>query len=213
MFGKYRVYENGDIVSTYFKNPRRLSPSVNMGYLRVSLQIEGTSKYKNFTIHRLVAVAFLGDMSADGLIVLHNDGNKLNNHVSNLRWGSHKDNSNDARIHGKVINGSNQHLSKLKESDIQQIFNMNLEMSSIKIAAIYGVSDVCIRNILHRKTWKHIKSEGNPILHNRGKFHHRSFLTDESIDKIKFLSSKISVRAISKMLGISRTAINRAISL
>lgn len=44
--------------------------------------------------HRLVLEAFVG-ASPDGMWALHYDDNPQNNHVSNLRWGSPRDNMAD----------------------------------------------------------------------------------------------------------------------
>lgn len=63
------------------------------GYLRVN--IGGKHKY----IHRLVADAFFdGDHS--GMCVNHIDGNKLNNHISNLEWCDTVDNVRHAQETG-----------------------------------------------------------------------------------------------------------------
>ena len=43
-------------------------------------------------VHRIVAEAFLDEPSNKDWTVNHKDGNKLNNHYSNLEWISHSDN-------------------------------------------------------------------------------------------------------------------------
>lgn len=68
------------------------------GYRRVDFHFNGIKKH--FTIHRLVAISFLGDKSHEGLIVCHEDGDQLNNNVSNLRWDTHSSNMKDKVIHG-----------------------------------------------------------------------------------------------------------------
>lgn len=59
-----------------------------LGYLRVGLSRDG--KEKKFLIHRLVADAFIG--KNNGLEINHKDGNKANNHVSNLEWVTRREN-------------------------------------------------------------------------------------------------------------------------
>lgn len=67
-----------------------LTPHLRSGYWGISLPI-GNNKKCTKTIHRLVAEAFLG--VNPGLATNHIDGNKLNNHVNNLEWVTHKENS------------------------------------------------------------------------------------------------------------------------
>lgn len=59
------------------------------GYERISLTSqdeEGTKQLKTYLVHRLVAETFVPN--PNGLeCVLHNDGNRLNNHSDNLSWG------------------------------------------------------------------------------------------------------------------------------
>lgn len=50
-------------------------------------------------VHTIVAMAFLGD-KPEGLEICHNDGNKQNNRVSNLRYDTHRSNELDAIKHG-----------------------------------------------------------------------------------------------------------------
>ena len=66
------------------------------GYLVVLLHYRGS--YKTKAVHRLVAEAFIDN--PDNLpVVNHIDGNKLNNHVSNLEWCSYAQNSSHAVRH------------------------------------------------------------------------------------------------------------------
>ena len=61
---------------------RKLKPGIDKyGYYRVTFSIY--SKRKSYYVHRLVAMAFL-DSYSDSLQVNHKDGNKLNNHYTNL---------------------------------------------------------------------------------------------------------------------------------
>lgn len=63
---------------------RMLKPSLNWcGYYRVMLSARTVKKERK--IHALVARAFIGPRPA-GLQVNHKDGNRLNNHASNLEY-------------------------------------------------------------------------------------------------------------------------------
>lgn len=73
----------------------------NRGYLSVCLAGDKRkTKYgkvvvmKTFCVHRLVAMAYIR-MPKKGEEVNHKDGNKFNNHVSNLEWMTHKENTVD----------------------------------------------------------------------------------------------------------------------
>jgi hypothetical protein len=93
-FPQYLVREDGRVW-----NKRRCSwirpVEKKNGYLQVALCYNGqTSRY----CHRLVATAFLGD--GNGLEVNHKDGNKRNNHYTNLEWVTHQQNMDHAKEHG-----------------------------------------------------------------------------------------------------------------
>lgn len=59
------------------------------GYMVVNLTSE--KGQRSFAVHRLVAMAFIKN-PRQAPEVNHKDGNKLNNHVSNLEWVTHQEN-------------------------------------------------------------------------------------------------------------------------
>ena len=81
------------------------------GYKVVNLKRNG--KQKLFTIHRLVAKAFIPN--PDNLpCVNHKDENKANNYANNLEWCTHEYNNNygTCRIRSAVSNVNNPKISK-----------------------------------------------------------------------------------------------------
>ena len=81
--------------------PRILRATPNgSGYQVVSLY-DAFGRRRLWRLHRAVLIAFTGG-PPDGTHTLacHNDGDRTNNRLSNLRWGSPLDNSNDAAMHG-----------------------------------------------------------------------------------------------------------------
>lgn len=107
----YYITDDGVVLSikqlNRHPNGKILSNTIDrLGYARVTLRINNCDKY--ILVHRLVAEAFIPDKSTfksmpnedrntinlDILEVNHKDENKLNNHVDNLEWCTHKYNSN-----------------------------------------------------------------------------------------------------------------------
>lgn len=86
---------------------RMMKPRVNGdGYWVVDLS--HNSKSIVARVHRLVALAFLGDPEP-GQEVCHRDGDRLNPALENLRWGSRSDNVRDAVEHGTHWNVAKTH--------------------------------------------------------------------------------------------------------
>lgn len=100
-------------------NEKILKPSDNgCGYLVVNLS--KNNKYKMFTVHKLVAVAFvLNDKKLK--CINHKDENKKNNNCDNLEWCTHKYNNNYG-----------DHNKKLSESKCFLIDQYDLEGNFIK---------------------------------------------------------------------------------
>jgi hypothetical protein len=125
------------------------------GYRNVNLS-KGETR-KTFRVHRLVAEAFLGPAPFDGAMVAHNDGNKTNNRISNLRWASALENQADSIRHGTRPKGSEVKLSKLTESAIPEI-RKRAEAGEryASIAKDYGVSVSTISLIKKGRIWGHV---------------------------------------------------------
>lgn len=94
-FDRIVTYSNGRVVR---HAGRILRPaSHRQGYLYVQLNEQGRKQVGR--IHRLVAIAFLGDHP--GLDVCHNDSNPENNRLTNLRWDTVSGNMLDAVALGR----------------------------------------------------------------------------------------------------------------
>lgn len=126
------------------------------GYHQVSLCVRG-KKYSRL-VHRLVAYAFIGPQPTIEHDVLHWDGDRTNNRLENLRWGTPKDNNEDQVRHGTRIVGSRVGSSKLTEQQVQTIrdlWNYGV-LSQLEIAHAVGVHRRTVNGIVRGVTWKHV---------------------------------------------------------
>lgn len=92
-----KVYVNGLGSAGYTgEYTRRLKPTVlkiNYTYKRGKQKYAYTSiKDVTYSVHKLVAMAFLKDDYKPGLVINHKDGNKHNNCVENLEWCTQAEN-------------------------------------------------------------------------------------------------------------------------
>ena len=87
-FEDYSVSNHGRVSND--KRNRVLKGHVHYsGYNRTALYKNKVMFQKR--VHRLVAIAFIPNPE-NKPIINHKDGNKLNNHVNNLEWVTHKEN-------------------------------------------------------------------------------------------------------------------------
>lgn len=113
-------------------------------YSRISLY-DGTRK--SFTVHSLVALAFIGPRP-HGLVVRHIDLDGRNCRASNLEYGTQSQNNVDYRRSGKP-------LKKLMIKDAREIrFLKDAGFTTKDLADAYGVSNVAISYVVRNKFLK-----------------------------------------------------------
>ena len=80
--------------------------SAGGGYPFVKLSNHGKTQVR--TVYSLVAETFIGTRP-EGMEVCHNDGDRTNNHLDNLRYGTSSDNNLDQLRHGTHTNAAKTH--------------------------------------------------------------------------------------------------------
>ncbi len=98
-FGIYKISENGHIVCNIENEDQfeveTLKSKTSKGFYYVVSIFNNKLNKKFMSVHQLVCITFNGPPPSDDKVydVNHKDGNKLNNHYSNLEWLSHSENT------------------------------------------------------------------------------------------------------------------------
>lgn len=178
----YRLYNDGRVYSKI--HHKFIKPNINnQGYLRVSL---GKSTGRVF-IHRLVATHFVQNPNPKEYnLVMHLDNNPLNNHYTNLKWGTQSMNIQQAYDENRIttgykkgignglrgvnhpmygkqgtmlgIKGENHPASKLTNAQYKEILKLRSEGLLLReLSDRFGVSYKTIRNIIKRYNYEDIQ--------------------------------------------------------
>ena len=151
--GKYQINESGVIIN---KNGHVMRSAVgNTGYLRTALEEPNSTHRKNESIHRLVAQTFIPN--PDNLpVVMHLDNDKLNNHVSNLKWGTQSDNVQQALADGRHPKAKHQ-MRVYRKPSAYEVYNEETGDSIIfnsrsELAEAIGYAEISLKNMVgHEK--------------------------------------------------------------
>jgi hypothetical protein len=121
-------------------------------YLSVSAKAINNNKPKTFYLHQLVANVFIGNRP-DNMVIRHLDGNRYNNKVTNLTYGTPEENYADTRKH-KTHKGSNNGRSIFNESSAKAIkYLIEYGIKKQVLADAFGVSLMTIYAINSGRNW------------------------------------------------------------
>lgn len=157
--GLYEISEDGQIWSNYKKG--FLIPRADRdGYLQLALSGGSRGKKIYVRIATLVAWEYLKPPPSTMLdpTINHKDGNRLNNHYTNLEWMERGRNSSIRQNKGV---GSANHEAKLNESQVKEICELliNTNISYKELAEKYHISKSTLSSIKNQKIWKNITSK------------------------------------------------------
>lgn len=130
--------------------------NVQTGYFCVQLWRE--NRRKGMTVHRLVALAFLGRPPSEKYVVAHIDGSRDNNHHANLRWATQKENMADTLVHGTHNRGTRNGQAKLDEICVRAIRKMDaMNIPHRVVAEGFGICRQTVDDIVNGRRWGHLR--------------------------------------------------------
>lgn len=154
---RYVIYNDGRVYSVKHKMFVK-SRANDRGYLRVYIS-KGKRGYGNHVkVHRLVALHFVENPNKYKE-VNHKDGNKLNNHYSNLEWTTRSANIKHAIDNKLLISVHSENHGMAKLTNIQAKAIKEDLKNGIKPKEIAKTYNIGITSIYHIKTgrqWKHV---------------------------------------------------------
>jgi hypothetical protein len=127
------------------------------GYRVVSLYKD--HKARSFRVHKLVMEAFVGPCP-ENMECRHLNGDREDNRLDNLCWGTAVENWADRISHGMDQKGEKNPLAKLnsqKVRDIRILYKSGLRLA--QLSRDFKVTPQTIRDVCMRKTWTHIEDE------------------------------------------------------
>ncbi len=159
---RYITYKDGR--SGYWTDGQRLHPSLsNTGYYYVNLRKDGRLYPRR--VHRMLLETFVEPRPV-GFECRHLDGNKTNNKLENLKWGTPKENSEDMVRHGTsnkgktflYKRGEENPFSRFKNGEVWLIKKI-LSKTSLpqhRIAKMFKTNQTQISQIKRKQIWGHI---------------------------------------------------------
>ena len=148
--GFYKISNYGRILTVKSNTIKKLTIDKHDG--RPYCCLWANNKQAQVRPHKLVLEAFVGKRP-EGMECCHNDGNPQNNHLSNLRWDTAKNNQADRVRHGTTNRGENCGTAKLTGIQVDAI-RQDTRLQRL-IALDYGVRANTISRIKSGVRWKH----------------------------------------------------------
>ncbi|PKE64244.1 hypothetical protein CW683_01325 [Macrococcoides caseolyticum] len=162
--------------------------NTSTGYKKIAL-VDKSGKKKEYKVHRLVLLAFVGKSDLE---VNHKDFNPINNELSNLEYCTSKENINHSYEYGERISAR-----KFKKQIIEDYKN---GLSSTEVAKKYGA---CWKTVN-----KYLLEEG---INKRPNRLYKPHIKTETILKLK--QDGLTHKEISKRLDISLATIKRRLKI
>jgi hypothetical protein len=166
---EYSVSEDGNVCRVMRGPGARpghvLKPWLNRQTQYLFVGLWRDNRGRGIPVHRLVALAFLGQPPSEDHVVAHCDGSRDNNQPWNLRWATQKENVADTVLHGTHNRGARNGQAKLDDNAVLRILGMAVQgIPRRELAQAFGVRRQAIDDIINGRRWKHVTKSNEPPL-------------------------------------------------
>ena len=157
----YEISESGLVRRRWrgghYKAGHLLKGRIIYGY-RYHLLTLNDGTQRGLRCNRIVCEAFHGPSPSADHQAAHNDGDRLNNAASNLRWATRIENEKDKIAHNQIMSGERNGQARLTEEKVSEIRNLYQAggYSYRTLADKYGMSKSAIDHIITKRKWKHV---------------------------------------------------------
>ncbi len=153
-YPEYAISRSGQVWSLKRQRPLRISIG-SYGYPFVNLRCG--SRRSPCKLHTLLLETFVGARPV-GMECRHLDGDPQNNALSNLKWGTKKENAQDTIRHGRhahgVFSGESHPLAFLTREMVDLIRSYYADgVESIEIATMTGLQRSHVYSIVRGRIW------------------------------------------------------------
>lgn len=201
-FPRYEVSDHGRVRSSAYGDPRLLRPGVPRGGYPI-VKLHDGPRTKSVRVHRLVATAFVPN-ALGAPVVNHINGDKTNNHASNLEWVTRAENNRHAVRTG--LSGS----AKLSPEDVEAIREASGERTA-DLAERYGVSVRQINQVRAGGAWG--KARAAQVEDHARRSRGRSKLTEDDVRAIRTRAAAGETRySLCEAYGLSHSAVSHIIN-
>jgi hypothetical protein len=154
-YGRFRNAETKKILKNTIDD--KSNKTEKGGYVISFIKNSKLGIRKRVRIHRMVGLLFVyNPKPSEYNIINHIDGNKTNNHYSNLEWTTVYENNKHAIMNNRTVI-----VQKLTDENVKLIRQDFLnDVSSIKELSLkYNVHKTTISNVIKYVTWKNIDAD------------------------------------------------------
>ena len=160
---KYSVSNLGRVKGVYRRNDNDGGILKNAGNEdRYMVRLHNGKQTKLVFVSRLVLLAFRGPPPENKPLALHKDDDRINDCITNLKWGNHQDNAKDADKNDRLVRGMTHGMRKLTLEQVMKIKALSGKSKKecygliSKMAKEFGVTRNMVSKIKAGDNWKHV---------------------------------------------------------